>query len=117
MKKIFAILAMGMVSLGMFAADVPEFPGGDAAMNKYISENTKYPAIAKENGVEGIVVVGFIVNTDGSLKNVKVAKFIDPELEKEAIRVVSGMPAWIPAEKNGIPVEAPSKVEIPFILE
>ena len=102
---------------GMYAAETPTFPGGDEALAKYINENTKYPSAAKENGVEGVVTVGFVVMTDGSLQNVKVVKMVDPDLEKEALRVVNGMPKWTPAEKNGTPVEAPSKVEIPFILE
>ena len=83
------------------AGDHPTFPGGEEALKKYIVENTKYPAIAMENGVEGIVVIGFMVNTDGTLSDLKVEKFVDPDLEKEALRVVSGMPAWLPAEKGG----------------
>lgn len=117
MKKILAIgmlLGCGLVG---FAADTPSFPGGEEALKNYVAANTKYPEIDKENGVEGIVVVGFIVATDGSLKDLKVLKFVDPDLEKEALRVVGGMPAWIPAEKDGSPVEAPSKVEVPFLLE
>lgn len=117
MKKIFAIFTFLSASLLVFADEKPTYPGGEEAMNKYISENTNYPEIAKENGVEGVVVVGFMVNTDGSLKNLKVQKFVDPDLEKEALRVVGAMPAWIPAEKDGSPVEAPAKVDIPFILD
>lgn len=119
MKKLFAVatLFLAGVSFHLYAGDKPGFPGGDSALKKYLSENVRYPEISKENGVEGIVTVGFVVNTDGSLNNVKVLKFIDPDLEKEAVRVVSGMPAWIPAEKNGTPIEAPSQVEIPFVLE
>lgn len=118
MKKfilsLFSILA---ASSFVYADETPSFPGGEAALKKYIAENTHYPEIAKENGIEGIVTVGFIVAVDGNLKNVKVVKFIDPDLEQEALRVVTGMPAWIPAEKNDTPFEAPSKVDIPFILE
>ncbi|MCH5229052.1 MAG: energy transducer TonB [Muribaculaceae bacterium] len=117
MKAIFTSLALLIGTLFCLADTAPSFPGGDQAMKKYISENTRYPASAKDNGVEGIVTVGFLVATDGSLQQMKVVKFVDPDLEKEAIRVVSGMPKWIPAEKNGTPLEAPSKVDIPFILE
>lgn len=99
------------------AQDTPSFPGGEEALAKYVADNTHYPDIAKENGIEGIVIVGFIVTTDGNLKEIKIVKFVDPDLEKEALRVVTGMPAWIPAEKDGTPIEAPSKVDIPFILE
>lgn len=115
-KLIFAIsLLFSMVTI--YAEDKPSFPGGEEALKKYITENTRYPQLAKENGIEGIVVVGFIVFTDGSLNNFEIMRLVDPDLEKEALRVVKGMPVWIPAKKDGTPIEAPSKVEVPFILE
>lgn len=117
MKKILAIMALMAAPVMAMAADGPTFPGGEEAMQKYVAENTKYPDISKEMGIEGIVVVDFIVATDGSLKNLKVEKPIDPDLEKEAIRVVGSMPAWIPAEKNGSAVESPAKVDVPFLLD
>ena len=118
MKKIAYILTICIASaLGAYAADVPTFPGGDAALQKYLSEHVVYPASAKEMGVEGVVTVGFIVNPDGTLTSVKAENLVDPDLESEAVRVVSGMPAWIPAEKEGAPVEAPSRIDVSFILE
>ena len=117
MKKLMLIGMLTLGALGAYAGDKPQFPGGETAMKQYIASQTKYPAAAMDNGVEGIVVVGFIVKTDGSLSNLKIEKFVDPDLENEALRVVKGMPAWIPAEKNGTPVEAPSKAEVPFLLE
>lgn len=118
MKKIlFALVAIVTAVFTAKADTEPSFPGGEEALNKFITENTRYPQVAKDNGVEGIVLVGFIVNADGTLNNIKVIKFVDPDLETEAVRVVKIMPAWIPAEKDGTPIEAPSKVEIPFILE
>ncbi|MCH5226931.1 MAG: energy transducer TonB [Muribaculaceae bacterium] len=117
MKKIFTLGLLLGASLMAVADDQPKFPGGEEALKKYVEENTRYPEVAKENGIEGIVVVGFLVNTDGSLQQFKIVRFIDPDLENEAVRVVKGMPAWIPAEKDGTPIEAPSKVEVPFILE
>ena len=118
MKKIFLTLALGMVACfsGMSQGN-PSFPGGDEALKQYIAKNTVYPEYAKENGVEGIVTVGFTVMTDGTLQDIKVLKFVDPDLEKEAVKVVSGMPSWIPAEQDGSPVEAQSKVDVPFILD
>ena len=118
MKKIFATisLALGATFFG-FAEETPSFPGGESALTQYIAKNTVYPEYAKENGVEGIVTVGFMVMADGTLNSVKAENFVDPDLEKEAVRVVSGMPSWIPAEKDGSPVEAPAKVEVPFILD
>lgn len=116
MKKIFLAFAFLISSMLALAADKPSFPGGESALKKYLDENVRYPAIAMDNGVEGIVVVGFIVTPDGSITNSKVLKFIDPELEKEALRVVNGMPAWIPADKDGSPIEAPAEVSVPFLL-
>lgn len=118
MKKILTLLMLLCFSSLLSMADnPPSFPGGQGALEEYLAKNTRYPDIAKENGVEGIVPVGFIVLTDGNLTQIKVIKFIDPDLEKEALRVVGTMPVWIPAEKDGHPIEAPAKVEVPFILE
>lgn len=100
----------------MMAADKPTFPGGEEALNKYISDNLVYPEAAKENGVEGIVTVGFIVKIDGSIGTIKIVRMVDPDLEQEAIRLVKNMPAWIPADKDGTPVDAPAEVAVPFVL-
>lgn len=119
MKRLLLIFSafLPFLSLIMRGEDTPVFPGGPDAMNKYVASKTRYPDVAKENGIEGIVVIGFMVQPDGSLTEIKVLRFIDPDLEREALRVVSGMPKWIPATKDGTPIEAPSKVDIPFILE
>ena len=66
----------------LFAATEPAFPGGEEAMNKYISENLQYPALAKENGVEGIVNVAFTVKSDGSIGSIKIVRMIDPTLNR-----------------------------------
>ena len=115
--RIAALMAMASFLLPAFSADTPSFPGGEKALEKYISDNMVYPSYSKENGVEGVVTVGFIVATDGTLKDSKIMKPVDPDLEKEALRLVNGMPAWIPAEKDGTPIEAPSQVKVPFILD
>lgn len=118
MKKIFLTAGLlALSSFGLRAGENPEFPGGETALNKYISDNVKYPSAAQEAGIEGVVTVQFLVHTDGSLGTIKIVRMVDPDLEQEAIRVVKGMPAWIPAEKNGAPVEAPAQVNVPFVLE
>lgn len=117
MKKIILLAGVIFSSILAFAGDKPSFPGGDSALQAYLSKNTRYPSISQENGVEGIVTVGFVVSPDGSINQIKILKFIDPDLEKEALRVVAGMPAWIPAEINGVAVEAAAQVEVPFIME
>lgn len=80
---------------------MPTYEGGDAALMKYIGENLKYPEEAKERGLQGRVVVGFIIEKDGSLTNFKVLRAVDRALDAEALRVVKGMPKWIPGRQNG----------------
>ena len=117
MKKILMSMALlAGTAFAMSAADKPTFPGGEEALTQYISENLKYPAAAKENGVEGVVTVGFIVKTDGSIGTIKIVRMVDPDLEQEAIRLVKNMPAWTPADKDGKPVDAPAEVAVPFVL-
>ena len=80
---------------------MPTYEGGDAALMKYIGENLKYPEEAKKRGLQGRVVVGFIIEKDGSLTNFKVLRAVDRALDAEALRVVKGMPKWIPGRQNG----------------
>ena len=110
-------LAAGLLFSGMaFAGPVPEYPGGDDAMNQYFTTNLKYPATARANGIEGVVDVAFTVKADGSIGAIKIVRMVDPDLEQEAIRLVKGMPAWTPADKNGQPVDAQTQVQITFTL-
>ena len=80
---------------------MPSFPGGTSGVMKYLSENIKYPVVAQKNGVQGRVVVSFVVERDGSITDVKVARSVDPSLDREAMRVVRSMPHWIPGKQNG----------------
>ncbi|HBK40247.1 MAG TPA: energy transducer TonB, partial [Porphyromonadaceae bacterium] len=70
----------------------PEFPGGNTAMMKFLSDNIKYPVIAQENGIQGRVITNFVVERDGSITDVQVVRGVDPSLDKEAIRVIQSMP-------------------------
>lgn len=112
-----ALAATAAISFGVSAADIPSFPGGKDAMDKFIAQTLQYPASAKTNGVEGIVNVKFTVNPDGTIGAIKIVRMIDPDLEQEAIRIIKKMPAWIPADKDGTPVAADATVSIPFSLE
>ena len=76
--------------------DMPEFPGGDLALRKFIANSIKYPEIAQENGIQGKVYVSFVVGADGYVKNAKIARGVDPSLDKEALRVVNDLPVWKP---------------------
>ncbi|MDR0893770.1 MAG: energy transducer TonB [Prevotellaceae bacterium] len=97
---------------------MPEFPnGGMAGLMQYLSKNIKYPTIAQENGVQGRVIVQFVVNRDGGIVDATVAKGIDPYLDKEAIRVISGMPKWKPGMQRGKPVRVKYTVPVMFRLQ
>ena len=98
-------------------AQMPQFPGGQQALFEYLSKNIKYPVIAEENGVQGRVIVTFVVERDGSITDVKVVKSVDPSLDKEAQRVVKAMPHWIPGKQNGSAVRVKYTVPVTFRLQ
>lgn len=96
---------------------MPTFPGGDAALMSWLSKNIKYPAIAEENGVQGRVIVRFVVGKDGSISQVQVVRSVDPSLDKEAMRVVKAMPKWIPGKQNGQAVRVWFTLPVTFQLQ
>jgi protein TonB len=96
---------------------MPSFPGGQGALMQWLSKNIKYPVVAEENGVQGRVVVTFVVEKDGSITDVKVVKSVDPSLDKEAARVVKSMPHWIPGKQNGSAVRVKYTVPVTFKLQ
>lgn len=96
---------------------MPQFPGGQQALFEYLSKNIKYPVIAEENGVQGRVIVTFVVERDGSITDVKVVKSVDPSLDKEAQRVIKSMPHWIPGKQNGSAVRVKYTVPVIFRLQ
>ena len=95
---------------------MPEFPGGTAELMKWLQKNIKYPSIAAENGVQGRVIVQFVVNKDGSIVDPVVLRSVDPYLDKEAIRVVKSMPKWKPGEQRGKPVRVKFTLPVMFRL-
>lgn len=95
----------------------PEFPGGDDARSKYLSENIRYPEIAQENGIQGRVIVQFVVEKDGSTTAITVARGVDPSLDKEAVRVVKEMPRWKPGKQRGKPVRTKFTLPVVFRLQ
>ncbi len=97
--------------------EMPQFPGGDLALRQWIASNIKYPVIAAENGIQGRVFVQFVVNTDGSITDVRVARGVDPSLDQEAIRVVRTLPEWKPGKQRGKPVRVSYTVPINFQLQ
>lgn len=95
----------------------PSYPGGMGALNQWLASNIKYPAMAAENGIEGRVVVQFVVERDGSVSGVHVVRGVDSSLDKEATRVVSQMPKWIPGKQNGSAVRVKYTVPVTFRLQ
>lgn len=93
------------------------FPGGPAAMNKFLSNNIRYPEAAQQNDIQGRVIVKFVVEKDGSIAQVSIAKGVDKDLDREAIRVVKKMPKWQPGKNNGVPVRSYFNLPVTFRLQ
>jgi len=97
--------------------EMPMFPGGDVELLKYIAEHTQYPEVAKENNIQGKVIIRFCVTSKGGVSQVSVLKGVDPELDKEAIRVVNTLPTFKPGKQGGKPVPVWYMVPITFTLK
>ena len=96
---------------------MPEFPGGQASLLKYLATRIKYPAIAQENGIQGRVSCSFVVDTDGSLKNIEVIRGIDPSLDSDAVRAIREMPKWKPCVQTSKAVSVKYTVPVTFRLQ
>lgn len=96
---------------------MPSFRGGQQKLMEYLAENTRYPKELAEACIQGRVIVTFVVEKDGSISNVKVAKSLDPLLDKEAVRVVSAMPKWIPGKQNGVTYRVKYTLPVTFRLQ
>ena len=101
-----------------YVADkMPSFPGGQGALFDFIEKNIKYPKGAEDYGIQGRVILKFIVKKDGSLSNVRVAKSVDPALDKEAVRLIKSMPKWSPGIEKGQFVNVKFTVPVTFRLQ
>jgi len=96
--------------------EMPMFPGGDSTLLSYIIQNTKYPESAKNNKIQGRVIIRFCVNSTGSVDRVSVLKSVSPDIDAEAIRVISSLPAFIPGRQGGKPVPVWYMVPVNFAL-
>lgn len=97
---------------------MPEFPGGQQALFKYLAENVKYPVIAQENGIQGRVICQFVVNKDGKIVDVEVVRSGgDPSLDKEAVRVIKSMPNWKAGKQRGKAVRVKYTLPVNFKLQ
>ena len=100
----------------MVVENMPEFPGGDLGLMKFIQKNVRYPAIAKEYNITGKVYVSFIVDKQGNVTNVKIVRGVDKNLDAEALRVVSSLPKYKPGKQRGKPVRVMFTIPINFTL-
>ena len=94
----------------------PEFPGGMAELMKYLQKNMRYPKVCKEQGLQGRVIVQFVVNADSTITDVNVVKPVNPHFDKEAVRVVEAMPKWNPGKQRGEPVRVRFTLPVTFRL-
>jgi len=101
----------------MVVESMPEYPGGEAALYKYLAENIKYPQMAKESGIQGRVFVTFVVERDGRVTDVRVLRGIGGGCDEEAIRVVQGMPKWAPGKQRGKSVRVQYNLPVKFTLQ
>jgi len=132
MKKLFLILICSLFSAALIAQNdkisekdsvytlpekMPQFPGGEQALIEYLKTNLKYPAKAKEEKIEGMVFVTFIVDKTGAIRDVKIIRGVRDDINGEAVSVVSRMPSWQPGEHNGEKVNVVYNLPIKFALE
>ena len=97
--------------------EAASFPGGMGECMKWLGKNIKYPTISQENGVQGRVIVQFVINRDGSIVDAKVVRGVDPYLDKEALRVVNQMPKWSPGKQRGKAVRCQFTLPVQFRLQ
>lgn len=103
--------------LFLVVEEMPEFPGGEAALRRYLATAVKYPIIAQENNIQGRVSIQFIINTKGEVTKATVLRGVDSSLDKEALRVVESMPRWKPGKQRNKTVRVSYTVPINFVLQ
>jgi protein TonB len=97
--------------------EMPEFPGGELALRKYIAQSIEYPIVAQESGLEGKVYINFVVDKNGKVTNAKILRGIHPSLDQEALRVINNLPKWKPGRQRGQAVNVSYTVPINFVLQ
>ena len=101
----------------MIVEEMPEFPGGTEALQRYLAQSVRYPVIAQENGIQGRVYIQFVINQNGEVTNATILRGVDPSLDGEALRVVEAMPKWKPGKQRNRPVRVSYTVPINFVLQ
>ena len=97
--------------------EMPQFPGGEGKLMEYVAKNIKYPQIARETGIQGRVFVGFVVEPDGSISNVKLLRGIGGGCDEEAMRVIKSLPKWKPGKQRGKAVRVSYQIPVFFKLQ
>ena len=97
--------------------EMPSFPGGEGKLMEFVAKNIKYPQIARETGIQGRVFVGFVVEPDGSISNVKLLRGIGGGCDEEAMRVIKSLPKWKPGKQRGKPVRVSYQIPVFFKLQ
>ena len=97
--------------------EMPSFPGGEGKLMEYVAKNIKYPQIARETGIQGRVFVGFVVEPDGSISNVKLLRGIGGGCDEEAMRVIKSLPKWKPGKQRGKPMRVSYQIPVLFKLQ
>jgi protein TonB len=104
-------------TIWMVVEEMPQFPGGRPAWEKYLRENLRYPEEAKRAGIKGTVHIGFVVCEDGSILNPQLLRGIHPDCDREALRLVSEMPNWLPGKQRGQPVRVRYSLPVRFFFK
>ena len=97
--------------------EMPEFPGGEQARQKFLAQNIRYPSEAKEKNIEGTVYTSFIIEVDGTISNIQTIKGIGFGLDEEVVRVLKLMPVWRPGKQKGVPVRVKINLPVKFSLK
>jgi len=96
--------------------EMPSFPGGESALLAYLAQETKYPQLARETGIQGTVLVLFVVEKDGRITHIQVARTVGGGCDEEAVRVIENMPVWNPGKQRGVPVRVQMVIPVKFVL-
>ena len=96
---------------------MPSFPGGESALMRYIAEHLRYPSAAQDQGIQGVVMLRFVVEGTGQVGDVQILKSLDPSCDREAIRVVKSLPRFVPGRQQGRPVNVWFQLPIRFVLQ
>ena len=100
-----------------YVEQMPSFPGGETALMKYIAENLRYPSVSKDQGIQGLVIIKFVVTDTGNVGEIQIVKSLDPNCDREALRLVKTLPKFHPGRHQGKPVNVWYQIPIRFMIK